>query len=191
MKRYTLVKIHMILAAIALPITVMFFLTGTLDILDIEPEVKEIKYNNWYEPPLKEDLGLLQKIAEDELAENEIEKPNAEPEIRWNKKSQSNEFNWEGRNSQIILRSATEDEHVGIIYIRKPGIYDHFMVLHTGDGKEIFNYFIIASSIMMLVILISGVAIGISLPKFRKTVLYSMGTGLVLMFGLMFYSQFL
>jgi len=64
------------------------------------------------------------------------------------------------------------------------------MSMHKGHGKDSFNFFVIAMVIVMMLTLISGTLMGLSLPKQRKLVLYSMGAGTLLFLTLVLYSQF-
>ena len=181
----------MILSAVALPITIMFFLTGALYIGDIKPHSEKIEIRNTYDFLLEDDLDMFMKIATEELRKNGLPEPLGEGEMEWNKKKKVFQLYWSGRNCRVILRPSGNDAHIGVLSVKIPGWYSQFMSLHKGKGKDIFDYFIIASAVMMLLILLSGVVIGLSLPKFRNTVIYSIGAGSIVFLALAYYSQYL
>ncbi|NWF36949.1 hypothetical protein [Mariprofundus sp. KV] len=189
-KRYTLMKLHMIFASVVFPITVMFFITGALYITDIKPDVASEEFRIELDQPFPADAKQLKEIAAKELARRNISEPLGRYKLKWDSDLQADYLFWDGENHWLKIRPSSSNAHVAVMKFYDPGIYSRFMSLHKGNGKESFNYFVVAMAITMMLTLFSGVIIGISLPKLRPMVLYSMGTGTLLFFGLMFYSQF-
>lgn len=189
-KRYTLIKLHTILASVAFPITVMFFITGVLYISDIKPETSRVEFRINMDAPLQEDAGLLKQIARDELARRGISEPLGRSKMKWDSKLDIFYLFWDGDNHWLRIRPSTRNMSVAVLKVYTPSWYGRFMSLHKGHGKDSFNYFVIAVVVVMMLTLLSGTIIGLSLPKLRKQVLYSMGTGVLLFLGLMLYSQF-
>ena len=189
-KRYTLIKLHVILASVVFPITVMFFITGVFYISDIKPETSVEKFRIEMEKPLQEDAKLLKQIAKNELAKRGISEPLGKAKMKWDKDRDIYYLNWSGDNNWLKIRPSTRNMSVAVFKVYTPSWYGRFMNLHKGHGKDSFNYFVIAMVVIMMLTLISGTLVGFSVPKLRKMVTYSMGTGTALFLGLMIYSQF-
>ncbi|GAV20912.1 hypothetical protein MMIC_P1888 [Mariprofundus micogutta] len=189
-KRYTLMKMHMILASVVFPITLMFFLTGVFYINDIKPESTIEKFRVELDQALPRDAGLLREIAAGELARRDLSEPLGRAKLKWNSDLEVYYLFWDGENHWLKMRPSTENMNVAVFRYYTPSWYGRFMSLHKGNGKNIFNYFVIAMVIVMLLTLISGTMMGLSLPKQRKLVLRSMGAGFVVFFALVLYSQF-
>lgn len=189
-KRYTLIKLHVILASVVFPVTVMFFLTGVFYISDIKPETTVDEFRIELDKPLQEDAGVLQKIAGKELARRGLSEPLGKTKMKWDSDLDIYYLFWDGENHWLRIRPSTRNASVAVLRFYTPSIYGRFMSLHKGNGKDSFNYFVIAMVTVMMLTLISGTIVGLSLPKLRKIVYYSMGSGLFVFFALMFYSQF-
>jgi len=190
-KRYTLMKLHMILASVVFPITVMFFITGVFYISDIKPESARVEFRTELDQPLQPDAERLLAIARVELASRGIAEPLGEAKLEWDSDLEIFYLDWDGNNHWLKLRPSTRSMHVAVLKIYTPSWYGRFMSLHKGHGKDSFNYFVIAMVIVMMLTLISGVWMGLSLPKQRKLVLKSMGAGFLLFLILVLYSQFI
>jgi len=189
-KRYTLIKAHVILASVVFPITLMFFITGALYISDIDPEVSVQEFRVTMDEPLQRDVTQLKEIAASELAKREISEPLGRSKLKWDRDLEIYYLFWDGENHWLKIRPSTSDMNIAVIKLYNPGLYSRFMSLHKGHGKDSFDLFVVVMAIVMLLTLISGMVVGLSLPKLRPMALYSMAAGTLLFFGLMFYSQF-
>ena len=189
-KRYTLMKIHMILASVVFPITVMFFISGVFYISDIKPESSRETFRVELDQPLQSDLAQLLGLARQELAERGISEPLDEATLEWNSDLEIFYLFWDGNNHWLKLRPSTRDMNVAVFTLYTPSWYGRFMNMHKGYGKDLFNYFVTMMVIVMMLTLISGVWMGLSLPKQRKLVIRSMGAGFLLFLILILQSQF-
>jgi len=189
-KRYTLMKVHMIMASIVFPMTVMFFITGSLYIFDIEPETDVNSFRVTMDDPLQQDLDLLKSIATRELARRDISPPLGDTKMKWNSDLDIYYLFWDGDNHWLKIRPSTRNQYVAVIKVYTPSWYGRFMSLHKGHGKDAFNWFVISMAVIMMLTLLSGTMMGLSLPKQRNRVLYAMGAGTCLFFALVLYSQF-
>ena len=189
-RRYTLVRLHMILASVIFPITVMFFLTGMLVLSGIKPATFTEEYRLIFDEPLKEDYALLNAIIKTELAARGIAEPLGKSRLGWDKKRQVFHLNWNGRSHRVKLRPSVTDGRVGVLKLYRPSLYNQLMRLHKGGGKDVFDVFVIVAAGIMMLVLISGILIGLGIRKLRGLVLYSMGTGGLIFVGLMVYSQY-
>ncbi len=181
----------MILASVIFPVTVMFFATGALYLLDIKPTSEQQEYRSRHSEPIPDNHDQLKAIALQKLDRLGLSKPLGKSRLKWNKKRQGYFLDWRGRNFNLTLRASTQDQHVAVLKVYTPSLYNQFMRLHKGHGKDLFDIFVIVSAIIMLLILLSGTVIGLGIPKFRRLVLYSMGFGSLLFVGLMIYSQYI
>lgn len=189
-KRYTLMKLHIIFASVVFPITIMFFITGALYIIEIKPDVASEEFRIALDQPFPADAKLLKALAAKELARRNISEPLGRYKLKWDSDLQADYLFWDGENHWLKIRPSSSNANEAVLKLYDPGIYARFMSLHKGNGKDAFNYFVVAMAIAMLLTLFSGVIIGITLPRLRQMVLYSMGVGTLLFFGLMYYSQF-
>ena len=106
--------------------------------------------------------------------------------LRWDRDLEIYYLFWDGENHWLKIRPSTSDMNVAVITLYNPGLYSRFMSLHKGHGKDSFDLFVVVMAIVMLLTMISGMMVGLSLPKLRPIALYSMAAGTFLFFGLMF-----
>ena len=69
MNRQLLVKIHLILAATALPIMLMFLITGGLYTAEYKPSSHAQTYEVKLAEPLQADIAKLKQVVHQKLAE--------------------------------------------------------------------------------------------------------------------------
>jgi len=119
-KRYTLMKLHMILASLVLPITIMFFITGVLYIFDIEPESAKQEFRIEYARPLQPDVERLLALARKELAVRGISEPLGEAKLEWDSDLEIFYLDWDGSNHWLKLRPSTRNMHVAVLKIYTP-----------------------------------------------------------------------
>jgi len=187
-RRYTLVKIHMILASVIFPVTLMFFITGALYISDIKPGTSKEEFRITYNQSIQGNPALLKGLAERAMRSRGISEPLGKAKLKV--KDGSYYLDWGGRNHRIKFGPSAADAKVAVLKVYTPSWYNQFMRLHKGKGKDAFDIFVIVSSIIMMLIILSGTVTGLSLPKLRSTVYYSMGAGTLIFGGLVIYSQF-
>ncbi|MDQ6997200.1 MAG: hypothetical protein Q9M17_00620 [Mariprofundus sp.] len=189
-KRYTLIKMHIMMASVIFPMTVMFFITGVLYISDIKPETSTDSFRITLDQPMQQNADKLKQIAKDELAKREISAPLGRVKLKWDSDLDIYYLFWDGENRWLKIRPSTRDQHVAVIKVFTPSWYGRFMSMHKGNGKDSFNYSVIAMVVVMMLTILSGTMMGLSLPKQRKRVIYSMLTGTFLFLALVLYSQF-
>ena len=190
LNRKFLVKLHLVLAAVALSISAMFFITGGLYTFDYEPSsyAKEYRFN--LSEPMQLKLKPLKIMAREKLAELGVDEPLGKAKLKKDRKRKSYRLVWKGKNHSMILRPSSENSSVAILTVKTPSWYGRFMRLHKGKGGDIFNIFSIIASAALLLILLSGVIIGLQLTAFRKLTLYSLAGGLLLFAVMVIYAQF-
>jgi len=189
LNRKFLVKLHLVLAAIALSVSAMFFITGGLYTFDYEPSSYAKKYKFTLSKPLQLKLKPLKATAREKLAELGVDEPSGKAKLKYDRKRKAYKLVWKGKNHSVVLRPSTSDSSVAVLSVITPSWYKRFMRLHKGKGGDVFNVFSIVASVALLLILLSGVIIGLQLTAFRKLTLYSLGGGLLLFAAMVIYAQ--
>jgi len=190
LNRKFLVKFHLVLAAVALSVSAMFFITGGLYTFDYEPSSHAKEYRFKPAEPMQLKLKPLKATAREKLAELGIDEPLGKAKLKKDRKRRSYKLVWKGKNHSIILRPSSDDSSVAVLTVKTPSWYGRFMRLHKGKGGDIFNIFSIIASAALLLILLTGVIIGLQLTAFRKLTLYSLAGGLLLFAAMVIYAQF-
>ena len=190
LNRKFLVKLHLVMAAIALSVSAMFFITGGLYTFDYEPSSHEKRYRFTLSKPLQLELKPLKTMARKKLAKLHVDEPFGKAKIKYDKKRKAYKLVWKGNNHSVVLRASTSDSSVAVLSVITPSWYKRLMRLHKGKGGDVFNVFSIIASIALMLILISGVIIGLQLTAFRQLTLYSLAGGLLLFALMVIYAQF-
>ncbi len=190
LNRLTLIKIHLLLAALSLATVLMFFITGILYTIDYEAENESFEHRVTEKQALKKDLDLLTGIVKRELAKLDIDVPMGEPEIERDKKRRSFKLYWSDRNMKVTLRPSTVNPAVAVIKIKQYSWYYRLMRLHKGSGGNIFILFTLISTIFVILVLISGVIIGLTSPALRRLTGISLALGLSFFIGIVGYVQY-
>lgn len=188
-KRNLLVKLHLVMAAITLPFILMFFITGALYTADYKPSYSVKEYRVKLNAPLKYDYVWLKNIAHKELARLNINDPSGKAKLRTDKKRKSFKLSWQGKNHNISLRPSSVDHSIAVITVRTPSWYKRFMRFHKAKGGDLFDILSIISSIILLLIVISGVVIGLQVKLFKKLTVYSLSFGSIFFILLIIYTQ--
>jgi hypothetical protein len=190
LNRKFLIKLHLVLAAVVLSISAMFFITGGLYTFDYEPSSRAKEYRFKQSKPLQLKLNPLKTMAREKLAKLHVDEPFGKAKIKYDKKRQAYKLVWKGNNHSVVLRASTSDSSVAVLTIITPSWYKRLMRLHKGKGGDVFNVFSIIASVALLLILLSGVIIGLQLTAFRKLTLYSLAGGLLLFAAMVIFAQF-
>jgi hypothetical protein len=190
LNRKFLVKLHLVMAAVALSISTMFFITGGLYTFDYEPSSYAKEYRFTLSEPMQLKLKPLKAMAREKLATLSVDEPSGKAKLKNDRKRRSYKLVWKGNNHSVVLRPSSADSSVAVLSVITPSWYGRFMRLHKGKGGDIFNIFSIVASLALLLILLSGVIIGLQLTAFRKLTLYSLAGGLLLFAAMVIYAQF-
>lgn len=75
---------------------------------------------------------------------------------------------WYGKNHDVILRASTQNQAVAVTTVKTPSWYGRFMRLHKADGGDVFAFYAIGTTIVLLLILLTGVLIGLKTKLYRK-----------------------
>lgn len=189
-KRITLIKLHLVMAAISLSLVTMFLITGGLYTLDYKPSSYSKEYRVTLSEPMKRDYQQLKALARVELEKLGLEAPLGKAKLKSDRKRHAYKLEWAGSNHSISLRPSSINSSVAVIKVKTPSWYNRFMRLHKGKGGDLFDIFSIVASVVLLLILLSGVILGLQIPTFRMLTLYSLSGGFLLFTALVIYAQF-
>jgi hypothetical protein len=181
MTRFTLIKIHMLLAAFIFPVAVMYLVTGGLYTWGIKGAYDEHKYDVVLEGALSEDEVVLKELAASELRRLDIAPPSGGAKIK--KIGQSFQLEWTGSERDVILK-ATGDPKKARLLVKETTWYRHLVQLHKAKGGQLFKVYAAILAISLFTILLSGFLMAWQIPKFRKLVAACSVAGVV-MFVLM------
>ncbi len=187
-KRNVFIKIHLILAATALPVILMYVITGALYTAEYKPSSHDVEYIVQLESPLTRDISLLKQVVHDELVKQGIDDPDGKAKLKTDKKRGGKKFVWKGDNHYATMWSHADDRSVVTIEVSTPSWYKRLMWLHKAKGGDAFDIFSIVAAIILIFVLITGVIVGLQVKLFRALTLYSMGVGSLLFLSMMFYA---
>jgi hypothetical protein len=181
MTRFTLIKIHMLLAAFIFPVAVMYLVTGGLYTWGIKGAYDEHKYDVVLDGALSEDEVVLKELAASELRRLAIAPPTGGAKIK--RIGQSFQLEWTGSERDVILK-ATGDPKKARLLVKETTWYRHLVQLHKAKGGQLFKVYAAILAISLFTILLSGFLMAWQIPKFRKLVAACSVAGVV-MFVLM------
>lgn len=190
LNRKFLIKLHLVMAAIVLSVSAMFFITGGLYTFDYKPGSYSQEHRFQLSEPMQLQFKPMKTLAEEKLSELGLNNPLGKAKFRHDKKRHSYKLKWYGSNHSIILRPSSINSSVAVLTIKTPSWYNRFMRLHKGKGGDLFNIFSMITSVALLLIMLSGVMIGLLIPTFRKLTIYSLSGGLLLFASTVIYAQF-
>jgi len=187
--RQLLVKIHLILAATTLPIMLMFLVTGGLYTAEYKPSSHKQTYEVKLEKPLQADIVQLKQVVHQKLIELKLDDPNGKARLKRDKKRGGKKFVWSGSNHTVTMWSHANDRSVVSIEISTPSWYKRLMKLHKGKGGDVFDIFAIVTAIVLILVLFTGVWIGLQSMAYRKLTWTALGSGSLLFVLLVLYAQ--
>jgi hypothetical protein len=177
MTRFTLIKIHMLLAAFIFPVAVMYLVTGGLYTWGIKGAYDEHKYDVVLDGALSEDEVVLKELAASELRRLAIAPPTGGAKIK--RIGQSFQLEWTGSERDVILK-ATGDPKKARLLVKETTWYRHLVQLHKAKGGQLFKVYAAILAISLFTILLSGFLMAWQIPKFRKLVAACSVAGVVM-----------
>jgi len=172
-------KVHTVLAAFILPVTIMFFVTGAFYTWGIKGSYDATDYELHLQKPIQDDLVELVTLATKELKKQNIEIPSGQAKIK--RIGKSFMLEWTGSNKDIILKSTTRPL-VAKLKIKNTSWYRQFVQLHKAKGGKSFKVYAAAFATTLLLLLITGFIMAWQTPKLRKLTLLSASLGIVIFF---------
>ncbi|MDQ7004343.1 MAG: hypothetical protein Q9N67_05280 [Ghiorsea sp.] len=188
MDRRILVKLHLIMAAVALPLLLMFAITGGLYTLEYKPNLEKKEYRVTMNTPLNGDVEQMKNIVRQVLSEHDLNEPMGKVKVK--RSGRHYKMKWSGKNHSVSLRASSRDNRVAVIEVKIPSSYHRLMSLHKGKGGDLFDAFAIAMSIFVVFILLTGVWIGLKTATYKALTVKALGVGSLLFLAMVIYAQF-
>lgn len=186
LNRPLLMKLHLLLAALILPIALMYFITGALYTWDITGSYRTIDQQEIVlKQPLSKDLDQLRHLAEQELAYRNIPLPTGQTRIK--QEANAFKFDWSGSHINLTIKP-TANPLIAHLDIKKTNGYQRFVQLHKAKGGMAFKFYAVFFAISLLLLLISGFIMAWQMVKLRKLALTSSVLGLTLFIIMVFIS---
>jgi len=183
LKRTTVVKLHLILAAFIFPVALMFLVTGGLYTWGIKGSYGSTVHELQLTEPLTADSQMLQALTQKELQRIGVSTPSGTASIK--KGGTSFFLEWTGADRDVVLEP-TAKLLVAKLTIKDTTWYRNFVQLHKAKGGQLFKVYAAAFAIALFVILLSGFIVAWQIPKYRKLAMLATTAGLatfVLMFS--------
>lgn len=177
LNRSTLMKAHAVLAAVILPVAIMFFVTGALYTWGIKGGYETNSYELQLENPIQKDLTTLINIVERELNSKNISVPSGQAKIKTI--GPSYQLEWTGSDIDIILEP-TSKPSVASLQIKDTSWYRNLVQLHKAKGGTPFKVYAAAFATALLLLLITGFIMAWQTPKLRQLTLTSTGVGIAI-----------
>lgn len=174
MQRQQLVNIHLIIAAVLLPAILMFAVTGGFYTWGIKGSYDVKSFNLPLATPLKGDLGSMVLFVQSELAKQNQALPSGGAKLKSN--DHTHVLEWTGRQLDISL-ATDKGSKLAKLEVKHATLYRQLVQLHKAKSGQAFKVYAATIAIGLLVILLSGVLMGLSMPKYRKTTQISLIMG--------------
>jgi len=186
LKRSTLIQLHMLLAAIILPVILIYFISGTLYSFhikgDIEKHVVTIKLKKAFQP----DLDWLTQVVREELVKGDFPIPNGEPRMK--KKKSTYVFRWGDLKHAVKVESTKKTKQLKMT-VRERSWLAQMMRIHRAGAGDAFKILPIILAFCMLLVLLSGVYMALVTQKYRRPVVYALGSSSLLVVAAMVFSS--
>jgi len=176
LNRVVLVKLHLVVAAFILPVALMFFITGALYTWGIKGGFSNTKYFVLLNQPVQKDKEWLSELAIHELAQREIELPTGKSKIK--AVGNSFYFEWSGSYVNVILAPTANPFKLKLI-IKEAQLHRFFVQLHKAKGGVAFKVYAAIVSVCLLFLFISGVILAWQMKRYRKLLLGSISSGVL------------
>ena len=182
MNRIFLVKLHLIGAALMFPVLLMFVITGALYTWGSEGKWHENKSTITLTKPYAEHSeGELISIAVQELLKQETPVPSGTPKL--NEAGKKQVLNWGGARSAMSIKHA-KDPMTANVSIRNASLQRWMVQLHKAKGSDAFKVYATIMAVCLLLLVVSGMIMGLQVKSLRKITLISSVAGLAAFAGL-------
>jgi hypothetical protein len=176
MSRSTITKMHLILAAFMLPVTLLFLVTGAFYTWGITGSYDRVVYQVPLDRPLDKDETALMELARAELARRDLDEPTGNPRIRT--AADGYKLEWAGSRRDVWLEP-TSDPLLASFTVLDTTWYRNLVQLHKAKGGVVFKTYAAALSVALVMMLSTGVLLAWNVPKFRPLVSISALAGIV------------
>ncbi len=177
MNRVKIINLHLILAAVLLPAILMFAVTGGFYTWGLKGGYDSQSYKLPLAQPLSGDLATLVEFAQTELDKQQQAYPTGGAKLKSN--THTHVLEWTGSNLDINL-STDKGSQLATLQVKQTSAYRSLVQLHKAKGGTVFKVYAALVALGLLVILFSGVLMGVTLTKYRQTTVLALlaGSGL-------------
>jgi len=175
MNRMKLMKFHVLLAALILPVATMFMVTGALYTWSIKGNYTNDVYEIRLSKPIQSDVTELTSLAQLELENLATNYPEGEPKL----KVYGNHFllEWTGSSKNVILEP-TDNELIAKLTVKNTSWYRKLVQLHKAKGGIAFKFYAVVLAISIGTLLVSGFVMAWQTPKLKRVTLITSLVGL-------------
>jgi len=175
MNKLLVMKIHALLAALILPVALLFMVTGALYTWGVKGSYSSEVYEIALEKPLTPDRGPLLALAESELKKIGANPPEGQAAL----KIYGTNFvlEWTGSSKDLLLEP-TAQERVATLTVKKTSLYRNLVQLHKAKGGIAFKIYAAFFAFALLGLLVSGYLMAWTLPKIKRLTLVATLIGL-------------
>jgi len=177
-QRMLVIKVHAILACVALPLAVLYFISGALYTMDIKGTIKKQVIPLTLSSRFTPDLAMLSALARSELEQRGLARPGGDPTIM--EKKGAYEYRWGDLKYLAVIKPTDDPMQVELTY-RQRSPLAQVMRVHRAEAGSRVELVSISMAIALVVILASGAFLALGLPKLRRTALYASGIGILLL----------
>lgn len=181
MNRQLLTKLHLVLAALMFPAIVMFLITGGLYTWGEKgawhEEVAQIQLAA---PLAAADEATLRQIARAQLQSRDIPLPSGPAKLDGDGAAAS--YQWTGARSDIVLRPTADPRQVEMT-IKQASFHRWMVQLHKAKGSTVFKAYATFLAIALLLLVASGLTMGLQTPALRGLTIASGLVGAVAFLG--------
>jgi hypothetical protein len=175
MNRMKLMKVHALLAAFILPVTIMFMVTGALYTWGIKGHYTNEVYEIQLSKPIQSDVSELTSLAQLQLKNLATNYPEGQPKL----KVYGSHFllEWTGSSKDVILEP-TDNELIAKLTVKHTSWYRNLVQLHKAKGGIAFKVYAVVLAIFLGALLVSGFIMAWQTPKLKRFTLITSLVGL-------------
>ena len=173
--RQTLMKIHALIAALILPVALMFFVTGALYTWGVKGSYETTVHTIELEQALQPQLHEMQAIVIEKLDSLALAAPTGNAKVK--QLGTSFSLEWTGSNRDVILEP-TQNLLTAELKIKDTSWYRNFVQLHKAKGGTLFKVYAAFLASALLVLLLSGFVMAWKTPRLRKASVIASAVGI-------------
>lgn len=174
--RFLLIRLHAALAAFFLPMGLLFLITGALYTLEIKGSYRDSIINLPLAEPLRPEISMLARLAEDALRDERIGLPTGGARIK--RAGPFFELEWTGSNRDVLLQP-TDDPLTARLVIKDTTTYRRFVQLHKAKGGWGFRIFAVIWAGGLLLLFMTGFILSWSQAPVRRITLGAGAAGVI------------
>jgi hypothetical protein len=176
-QRNTLLQVHIVLAAVMLPVVMMYFISGALYPWGVKGSSEKTSYELSLAQPLLYEKQVIRDFVEKTLIEKNITIPSGRSKLKAKRKSFK--FEWRSVDLRVVLKSTSDPLKVKMT-VKDANWYRQFISLHKMGGGDSFDYYAATLATSLLLLLLSGLILAWQLKKYRPLLTGSLVAGFLI-----------